>query len=107
MAATQLNNDPPRWQSHVFRFGNDGGLIGFMTTSEAIEWIADLFEETPDNISIETKRDEMPAWDSLGILTLMARLDEDFEILLAEDEIQELRSVSDIIAVMQKNGKIQ
>ena len=78
-----------------------------MTKDEAIEWIADLFEESPENITAETPRDEIPAWDSLGILTLMSRLDEDFEILLSDEEVQELRSVQDILDSLQRYGKLE
>ncbi len=78
-----------------------------MTVDEALAWIAELFEESADNISLETQRGDIDAWDSLGTLTLMARLDEDFEILLEEDEVQEIRTVSDIIAVLQKHGQVE
>jgi acyl carrier protein len=78
-----------------------------MTKDEALEWIAELFEESVENITPETPRDDIPAWDSLGILTLMARLDEDFEILLEEEEVQELRSVNDILEALMRHGKLQ
>ena len=78
-----------------------------MTKEEALEWIAELFEEPAENITPDTPRDEIPAWDSLGILTLMARLDEDFEILLEEEEVQELRSVNDILEALNRHGKLQ
>ena len=78
-----------------------------MTTNEAIEWIAELFEEPVENTTHETLRDEIPAWDSLGILTLMARMDEDFEILLEEEEVQELRSINDILEALRRHGKLE
>ena len=78
-----------------------------MTKEEALEWIAELFEESVESILPETQRDEIPAWDSLGILTLMARLDEDFEILLEEEEVQELRGVNDILDALHRHGKLE
>ena len=78
-----------------------------MNTDEALEWIAELFEESVESILPETPRDEIPAWDSLGILTLMARLDEDFEILLEEEEVQELRGVNDILDALRRHGKLE
>lgn len=77
-----------------------------MNTDEALEWIAELFEEPVENFRPETPRDEIPAWDSLGILTLMARLDEDFEILLEEEEVQELRSIGDILDALRRHEKL-
>jgi acyl carrier protein len=78
-----------------------------MNTDEALVWIADLFEKSPENINAETPRAEIAAWDSLGILTLMSRLDEDFEILLSDEEVQQLRSVNDILAALRRYGKLQ
>ena len=78
-----------------------------MTELEAIAWLADILEESPESVTPETPRDEIPAWDSLGILTLMARLDEDFEILLEEEEVQELRGVNDILEALKRHGKLK
>ena len=78
-----------------------------MNAEEALAWIAELFEEAVENISPETPRDEIPAWDSLGILTLIARLDEDFEILLEEEEVQELRSIGDILDALKRHNKLE
>lgn len=66
-------------------------------TDEILAWVADIFETPLEKIRPETKRDEIEAWDSLGILTLIARMDEDYHILLTDEEIQRLRSVGDII----------
>ena len=78
-----------------------------MNTEEALIWIADLFEEIPENIHADTQRDDIPAWDSLGVLTLMSRLDEDFDVLLSDDEVQELHAVSDILEALRRHGKLQ
>lgn len=77
-----------------------------MTIEQALTWIANLFEEHADNIRPDTPRDDIPAWDSLGILTLMAGLDEDFDIRLSEDEIQNLRTVEDILAALRRYGQL-
>jgi acyl carrier protein len=71
---------------------------------DILAWVAETFEAPAEKIRPETKRDEIDAWDSLGILTLMARLDEDFHILLTEEEIQQLRSVEDILNLLRKRG---
>ena len=78
-----------------------------MTLSEALEWIANLFEEAVEKIKPETTRDEIDAWDSLGVLTLIAALDEKFNILMTEKEIGELKKVNDIIDILKRNGKLE
>ncbi len=74
------------------------------STSELLSWVAEVFEVPADRIHPETKRVEIDAWDSLGILTLMARMDEDFRVLPTEEEIQRMRSVADIIDVIREHG---
>jgi len=77
-----------------------------MSRSEILTWVAGVFEVAPDGIRPETKREEIEAWDSLGILTLIARMDEDFRVLLSEEEIQGLRSVGDIVEVLRRHGQV-
>lgn len=76
-------------------------------SSEILAWVAEVFETPLEKIRPETKKDEIEAWDSLGILTLMARLDEDFHILLTEEEIQQLRSVQDILNLLRKREMLR
>ena len=77
-----------------------------MATDEILAWVADIFETPLERIRPETKREDIEAWDSLGILTLIARMDEDFHILLTDEDIQRLRSVGDIVDFLgQRDAK--
>ena len=73
---------------------------------DIVTWVAEVFEVAADTIRPETKRSEIEAWDSLGILTLMARMDEDFHVLLTDGEIERMRSVADIIDVLRDHGAV-
>lgn len=75
-----------------------------MTLQEALNWIANIFEAPVEEIHPQTKRDDIEGWDSLGTLTLMAQLDEEFEILLSEDELSELKVVEDILTILKDRG---
>jgi len=77
-----------------------------MTQNEVISWIADMFEFPRENISASTQRSDIPAWDSLGLLTLMAALDEDLDIQLDETELDALQSVQAVIDVIKEHGKL-
>ena len=77
-----------------------------MTQDDAIKWIAELFEEPIDHLTPETKRGDIPGWDSLGILNLMAGLDEGFSILLSESEISKLQTVEDVLSILRQHGKL-
>jgi acyl carrier protein len=75
-----------------------------MTVESALIWIANLFEEPVENVNVHTRRNEIPAWDSLGILSLIAALDEEFDIRLSEKEIQVMKSVEDLLRVFGSRG---
>ena len=77
-----------------------------MTEEEAVGWIAELFEEKPEQLTPDTGRADIQAWDSLGVLTLMAGLDSTFSIQLSDDEVQSMRKVSDILVILRRNGKV-
>ena len=77
-----------------------------MNPTEALAWIADLFEEPAENIQPDTPRDAIDAWDSLGVLNLMAGLDETFDILLEDEDVQNMRCVEDIMAILRKHGQL-
>jgi acyl carrier protein len=75
-----------------------------MTVESALIWIANLFEEPVENIDVDTKRDKIPAWDSLGVLSLIAALDEEFDIQLSENDILEMKSVESILELFKSRG---
>ena len=78
-----------------------------MNENEALTWIADIFQEPVENINAETPRDKIPGWDSLGVLSLMAEIDETFDILLEDEDLENLKTVNDILDVLRKNGKLE
>ena len=77
-----------------------------MTQNDALHWIAELFEESLENIRPDTPRDAVPTWDSLGVLTLMASLSERFDITVETDELDGMKTVDDILAVLRRAGKL-
>lgn len=77
-----------------------------MTTDQVLLWLAGLFDEPPGNVRPTTTRDELANWDSMGTLTLMADLDEKFDIRLAEQEVRALASVQDVLDLLARRGKL-
>lgn len=76
------------------------------TQDEALKWIAELFETSAEDLRPDTPRADIPAWDSLGVLTLMAGLDEHFQIVMNDGDAQRMSSVQDILELLRKNGKL-
>jgi acyl carrier protein len=77
-----------------------------MNQEEALRWIAELFEEAPENIRADTPRSDIATWDSLGVLTLMAELNERFDIIMTAEQIGGMSSVADLLEVLKANGKL-
>jgi acyl carrier protein len=73
-----------------------------MKQDEAMKWIADVLEEDVAKIAPETKREALERWDSLGMLTLIAALDDQFSVVLDEDEMVKLTTVGNILDVLRK-----
>lgn len=78
-----------------------------MTQVEGVRWIAQLFDEDPSRLTADTVRADIPAWDSLGVLTLMASLDSDFGITLTDEQLDHIRRVDDILQLLRDHGLIE
>ena len=59
----------------------------------------------PDS-PLKLRAQDIPTWDSLGMLKIIAKLDEHFQILLTESELLELRSIGNILEVLRRNGHL-
>ena len=77
-----------------------------MTQENVLKWIAELFEESPDQLTPHTRRDDVPAWDSLGVLTLMASLDSEYGIVLTDEELHGMKRVDDILSIFRQRNKL-
>jgi acyl carrier protein len=77
-----------------------------MMQSEALDWVAGVFEEKQVKVGIATRREEIVAWDSLGVLTLLASMDNDFGIALSDEQIGGLKTVGDILEILRSNGTL-
>jgi acyl carrier protein len=77
-----------------------------MNQEEALKWFADLFELPIASISPATARTEISAWDSLGVLKLIAGLDETFGIEINGDEVLTMQKVGDVLDLLRTKGKL-
>ena len=75
-----------------------------MNETEALAWIAEVFEEPAGSLRADTPSSSIAGWDSLGMLSLIAALDEKLHIQLDESEIFAIKSVRDILALLERAG---
>ncbi len=74
-----------------------------ISIDEALVMLAEIFEEPLDNITADTRRDDVEGWDSLGELSIMAEFDERFGIILDTEALDNFKLVSDLLQVLQDN----
>jgi acyl carrier protein len=77
-----------------------------MNLQEALKWLAEVFEDAPDRIKPDTERKDIAGWDSLGTLSLIAALDEKFDIHLSEDQIEGLQNIGDVLEILRGQGAL-
>ena len=77
-----------------------------VSEDQALDWLAQVSQEPRDKITPETPRDAIASWDSLGVLMLMAELDEKFNIVLSDQEMQGMSKVGDVVAVLREHGQL-
>lgn len=75
-----------------------------MTLTEALDMIAGFFDTSPANIKPDTLREEIPGWDSMGFLTLMAEFDDRFSIILTPQQLEKMQKVDDILQLMRDHS---
>ena len=78
-----------------------------MKTQEALAWVAEVFEDSPARIAPNTLRSDIAGWESLGTLSLIAGLDERFDIHLSEQDIEAMKSVADLLEILRRHGALE
>jgi acyl carrier protein len=77
-----------------------------MREAEAIAWLAEVFQEPASSLKPETPRDSIAMWDSLGVLTLMAELDEKFDLVVSDQEMRAMTKIGDVLTLLRERGKL-
>ena len=66
--------------------------------------IADLFNISEDKINERSSPDTISDWDSMGHISLIMVLEEEFDVSLTADEVAEMQSVKDIVQTLRKHA---
>ncbi|RYY74318.1 MAG: acyl carrier protein [Gammaproteobacteria bacterium] len=75
-----------------------------INTPALLNLVEDLLNIDRGSLTSDTRLVNVSAWDSMGVLLLMAELDERFGITLNEAALANLRSTADIIDVVRREG---
>ena len=73
-----------------------------ITKDKLIEIVKEAFEE--DNVNFNDELDSYDNWDSLSRLSLIALVDEYFDVQISDKEFNEFNTISDLFELL-KNKK--
>jgi acyl carrier protein len=74
-----------------------------MNTQKALQWLTEVFTVQDRTLTIDDTKMSVAEWDSLGVLMLLSRLEEDHGIIVSADEMSGIQSVKEIFALLEKN----
>ncbi len=69
---------------------------------EARLLLSEALRVSPQRINEGTKMYDLPAWDSMGHMSLIALVEERLRISISMDDILEIRSVQGIATILKK-----
>lgn len=76
-----------------------------MTINEFVRHFADQFDETdPSLFSPETKFRNLDEWSSITALSIIAMVDEEYDVTLKGDEIKNSETVADIFEIVKERA---
>ena len=64
--------------------------------SQIINLIAECLEKEPEEIKATDEFREYEEWDSLAYLSVIAKIDEDYHLVIPRDEFQKIRTIKDL-----------
>ena len=69
--------------------------------------IIDIVKEATRNNKIDenTSRDNLPAWDSLAYMSIIAEVEVNYDIEITEENISSFDSIKSIVEIIKDNNK--
>lgn len=69
--------------------------------NEFIDFVANVMEVSPSEISLETSYKGFKAWDSFMMLTLIMELEEQYGVSIPMEKIGEIKTLSDLYELVE------
>lgn len=73
-----------------------------MTIDEFLEELAELLE-VEETVTLETSLEDMPEYDSLAIMALIAFIDDNFDMTVSGEKVGNLKTVSELVDIIGKD----
>lgn len=75
-----------------------------MNTENFIQNFIDQFDEEPNvDVTLQTKFRELDDWSSLVALSVMAMIDEEYDVQIKADEMRSAETIEDLIRIVESH----
>ncbi len=74
-----------------------------MDTQKFIDLFAEALDIEASDLTVETEFRTLPEWDSMAYLSIIAMLDEEYEIQIENAEFKTLKTLNDIINYIEEH----
>ena len=74
-----------------------------MNTQKFLDLFAEALDIEASDLTVETEFRTLPEWDSMAYLSIIAMLDEEYEIQIENAEFKTLKTLNDIINYIEKH----
>lgn len=75
-----------------------------INSEQALAILAEVLNESVDDVIPGVDLNQLPGWDSMAVLLLMAEFDERFDIMLDEEKIASLNTVNDVLNILREKN---
>ena len=69
---------------------------------KVFEIVAECLEKNVTDLTLDTDMDDVEEWDSMRNVMILSRLEEEFDIMIPEDDIFDLLTVGAIVEEIEK-----
>ena len=77
-----------------------------MNIEEFIEnFVSQLDETAPEEITAETRFKELDEWSSLTALSIIAMVDDEYDVIIKGNDILKSDTIQDLFAVVEKKRR--
>lgn len=74
-----------------------------MDTQKFIDLFAEALDIEASDLTVDTEFRTLPEWDSMAYLSIIAMLDEEYEIQIENAEFKTLKTLNDIINYIEEH----
>lgn len=69
---------------------------------QVLQIIAECLELPVEQLSLDTDMDDVEGWDSMRNVMILSRLEDDFDVMIPEDDIFDLVTIDAIVEEIEK-----